>query len=59
MFGWLKEKRRIKVDPMAALASPSAPKARDHVLSNQEIARLWAACDAEDFPSDSYSSCSS
>ena len=50
LFGWLKEKRRIKVNPMAALSSPSAPKARDHVLTNPEIARLWAACDAEGFP---------
>ena len=50
MFGWLKEKRRLKVNPMIALTSPSAPKARDHVLTNPEIVNLWAVCDAQGFP---------
>ena len=50
MFGWLKEKRRLKFNPMIALTSPSAPKARDHVLTNPEIVKLWAVCDAQGFP---------
>ena len=50
LFGWLKKKRRIKVNPMVALTSPSAEKARDHVLTNPEIVKLWAACDTEGFP---------
>lgn len=50
MFGWLKAKRRIKTNPMVALDSPAAPKARDRVLTTTEIKRLWETCDAEGFP---------
>ena len=50
LFGWLKEKRRIKVNPMLALASPATPKARDHVLTDLEIEKLWAACGDQGYP---------
>lgn len=50
LFGWLKLKRRIKVDPTATLDAPTAPKARDRVLSDDEIKKLWSTCDDEGFP---------
>jgi integrase len=45
MFNWLAEKRRISVSPMASLKRPSPSRARDRVLSNQEIAAFWHAAD--------------
>lgn len=50
MFGWLKTKRRVKVNPMAALESPAAPKARDRVLKDAEVVKLWKAFDNQGFP---------
>jgi hypothetical protein len=43
MFNWLTEKRRISASPMASLKRPSPSRARDRVLSNQEIAAFWHA----------------
>jgi integrase len=45
MFNWLAEKRRISVSPMASLKRPSPSRARDRVLSNQEIVAFWHAAD--------------
>jgi integrase len=45
MFNWLAEKRRIGASPMAALKRPSPSRARDRVLSNQEIAAFWHAAE--------------
>lgn len=50
MFSWLQRRRRIEVNPMASLHPPSAPKARDRVLTKAEIAKLWAATDAVSDP---------
>jgi integrase len=46
MFNWLKERRRIKTSPVAALKPPKAPMARDRVLTDDEIRRFWNATDA-------------
>ena len=43
MFGWLVERKRLKVNPVANVHSPKAPKSRDRVLSDSEIAKLWMA----------------
>jgi integrase len=45
MFGWLKDKRRIKVNPVALLSRPRAPEACDRVLADAEIAAFWKECD--------------
>jgi integrase len=45
MFNWLAEKRRIGVSPLATLKRPSPSRARDRVLSNQEIVAFWHAAD--------------
>jgi integrase len=50
MLAWCKVKRRVKVNPIAALSSPAAPKARERVLSGQEIVKFWAACTATGSP---------
>jgi integrase len=43
MFTFLLERRRVKANPCLGVASPEAAKARDRVLTNEEIAKLWAA----------------
>jgi integrase len=43
MFGWLLERRRVKTNTCVGVASPEAAKARDRVLTNEEIVKLWAA----------------
>ena len=44
MFRWLVEKRRITVSPVVGVAMPKSSKARDRVLSDDEVKKLWAAC---------------
>jgi integrase len=46
MFGWLMEKRRVKINPLAALKRPAAPRARDRVLNAVEVRKFWSAADA-------------
>nr|WP_312014382.1 tyrosine-type recombinase/integrase [Bradyrhizobium sp. AUGA SZCCT0283] len=43
MFNWALEKRRVGQNPLDALKRPSAPKARDRVLDDREITKLWRA----------------
>jgi integrase len=50
LFTWLQRQRRIAVDPTANLHPPAAPKARDRVLSNDEIRWLWKAAESADAP---------
>ena len=47
MFGWLRKRRRIAVDPSTDLHPPEATEARDRVLSDSELRWLWVALDAE------------
>ena len=42
-FGWLKEQRRIKHNPVQGLKRPPASKPRERVLSDDEIRRFWRA----------------
>ncbi len=46
LFGWLARHRRVPSNPCAGVWRPSAPPARDRVLSDAEIAAFWRACDA-------------
>jgi integrase len=46
MFGWLVRHRRVETNPMARVHKPDKAKARDRVLTNAEVAKLWTAADA-------------
>ncbi|TAL81019.1 MAG: site-specific integrase [Beijerinckiaceae bacterium] len=41
MFGWAVDRRRISVNPVIAVARPTAAKARDRVLADAEIKNFW------------------
>jgi integrase len=43
MFDWLIRKRRVITNPCSGVPRPDTPKARDRVLSKDEIVRFWAA----------------
>jgi integrase len=45
MFSWLVQKRRLKQNPCVGVHRPETPPARDRVLTDQELAKFWAACD--------------
>jgi integrase len=45
MFGWLTAHRRVDANPCAGVWCPPAPPARDRVLSEAEVKKLWRACD--------------
>jgi integrase len=42
-FGWALRHRRVDVNPCAGVFRPRAPAARDRVLTNAEIVKLWNA----------------
>jgi integrase len=50
MFSWLAEKRRVSVSPLAQLKRPSAGRARDRVLSNEEVVAFWRATEVTPRP---------
>ena len=52
MFNWLAEKRRVSLNPLDVLKRPSPPKARDRVLSDNEIVKLWMAAEEASKPFD-------
>ena len=43
MFNWLRERRRVRTSPLAALKRPATPRSRERVLSDAEIAKFWEA----------------
>jgi len=45
MFSWLTAHRRVDANPCAGVWCPPAPAARDRVLTEAEVKRLWRACD--------------
>lgn len=45
-FGWLRARDVIAVSPADGVRPPVAERSRDRVLDDDEIARLWRACDA-------------
>ena len=44
LFSWLLEKRRVKVSPVVGVTMPKSSKARDRVLSDDELKHFWTAC---------------
>jgi integrase len=44
-FGWLRDRRVIKANPMDGLKRPKQAKARERVLTDAEIRRFWKATD--------------
>jgi integrase len=44
-FGWLADHRKVDRNPCAGVKAPGLPEARDRVLSETEIQKLWNACD--------------
>jgi integrase len=49
-FNWLLERDVIQASPCAGIKSPTKEHARERVLDDSEIRRLWLACDAIDGP---------
>ena len=43
LFGWAHKRGEIPENPLAAMPKPEAPKARDRVLTDQELAKVWSA----------------
>lgn len=50
VFNWAVAKGRLAVSPAAGVPLPSKERARDRVLSDDELRWLWAACDEIDWP---------
>jgi integrase len=44
-FSWLIERRKIEANPCAAVKRPETPEPRERVLDDDEIRKLWIACD--------------
>jgi integrase len=45
LFGWLLRQRKITMNPCVGVWRPSAPPARERVLSDREVVWLWRASD--------------
>lgn len=45
LFGWATKRGDISANPLANMAKPEAPKARNRVLSDDELMALWKATD--------------
>ena len=45
-FSWLQRHRKIDLNPCASVHRPDASEARDRVLTDAEMVRIWKACDA-------------
>ena len=43
LFGWASKRGDISANPLGEMAKPEAPKARDRVLADEELAALWKA----------------
>ena len=43
LFGWAHRRGNIAENPLPAMDKPEAPKARDRVLSDAELAAVWTA----------------
>jgi integrase len=50
MCTWARQHRLIDANPCSGLHRPATPKARDRVLSTDEICWFWWACDSVDAP---------
>lgn len=43
LFGWAHKRGDIAENPLASMAKPEAPKPRDRVLADDELAAIWKA----------------
>jgi integrase len=50
LFNWTLEKAILTASPCAGLAPPGGENSRRRVLSDEEIALFWSACDKLDYP---------
>ncbi|MBR1276114.1 site-specific integrase [Bradyrhizobium sp. AUGA SZCCT0283] len=50
MFAWLIQKRRLKQNPCVGVHRPEKPKARERVLTNDEIKKFWKATEKMSHP---------
>lgn len=46
LFGWAHKRGDIAENPLAGMAKPEAPKARDRVLTDEELIAVWNATEA-------------
>lgn len=50
LFGWAHRRGDIAENPLAGMVKPEAPKARDRVLEDEELAALWNATSSSNAP---------
>lgn len=50
LFNWCLDRGKVEASPMTGTKAPTREKARDRVLSPNEVTRLVAACRAEPYP---------
>lgn len=43
LFGWAAKRGDIAMNPLTGMAKPEAPKSRDRVLTDSELAEVWRA----------------
>lgn len=49
-FSWCVGRDMVAANPCSGVRKPAAPRARDRVLTNDQLVRLWHACDEEGWP---------
>ncbi len=50
LFGWAAKRGDIASNPLTDMVKPEAPKSRDRVLSDEELAEIWHASEAVNQP---------
>jgi integrase len=50
MFGWALERGIVDASPVANVRAPHKERSRDRVLSDDELAAIWNACDGLGWP---------
>ena len=49
-FNWMIEKDELEASPIARMKPPAPMRVRERALSDDEVKRLWAACDQRPHP---------
>jgi integrase len=49
LYVWAMQQGFTEANPVFGTAVPDQPDARDHVLTNSELAAVWKACEDDDF----------
>jgi integrase len=50
MFNWALERGDMVISPLSGMRGPPAPKSRDRVLADEEVAAVWAAAGSIGWP---------